>query len=59
MMKKFPFKNEEEIMKKYDYLEIDTQIREHRNFTAKVMELNRHKRYIVNNYSFAQNLAKV
>lgn len=26
---------------------------------VEVMELNRHKRNIVNNYSFAQNLAKV
>jgi voltage-gated potassium channel len=45
------FKNEEEIMKKYDYPEIDTQIREHRNLTQKVMELNRHKRYI-----FSENI---
>ncbi len=40
------FNHEEQIMKKHDYPDIDIQIKEHRKFTKKVMELNRDKKYV-------------
>jgi len=41
------FKNEEELMHKYDYTETDRQVREHRELTEEVMELNKDKKYLL------------
>jgi hemerythrin-like metal-binding protein len=40
------FSHEESYMRKYDYPGMEEQVREHRNFTRQVMELNRDKRYV-------------
>lgn len=40
------FGHEEGIMRKYDYPGMEVQVREHRNFTRQVMELNKDKRYV-------------
>jgi voltage-gated potassium channel len=40
------FSHEEGYMRKYDYPGMEVQVREHRNFTRQVMELNRDKRYV-------------
>jgi voltage-gated potassium channel len=40
------FSHEEGLMRKYDYPGMELQVREHRNFTKQVMELNRDKKYV-------------
>lgn len=46
------FKNEEEIMRRYQYPDLSRHIQEHRALTQKVMELNKDKKYV-----FPENIA--